>query len=463
MEKEIITRETLVSVVMPVYNGEQYLNLAIDSILQQTYDNLELIIVISYKSNKKTFEICRNYEKKDKRVVLVTQYESGIFDALNIGIDNARGKYIARMDADDISAHNRIEEQVRFLDNNIHIDIVGSDVIRINERNEELGTWKFGYTDEEIKANLLFDTSFCHPAVMLRSEVLRQSKYIDVKAEDAELWMRLSKNHYFANLELPLLYYRTHSDASSKTSSYKMYISRANSIRKYLVEALGIDNTIDDINFINTGVSCDYIEDLSKYASDQIILLKSIFKNNSKFKLYDEKELKRVIKKRLSWILGFWGGESFWNNTCNRVSVDDILDYIEDCKTKSEYSSKEIEIFQDMDYISKSWNSFLNSNKNIIVYGYGRRGKEIVNILDDLICKKAINFRFSGISDRRDLSNEILPYNYIPIDKLNQQGDVIVVSSQLFFEEMKGELILNGVSPDKIMMDGWIEGIRKGE
>ena len=105
----------LVSVVMPVYNAQKYLNKAIDSILAQTYKDFEFII-INDGSTDNSLQIIKKYQKKDKRIIVKNKKNKGIVAALNDGIKLSRGKYLARMDADDISLPSRFEVQVNFME-----------------------------------------------------------------------------------------------------------------------------------------------------------------------------------------------------------------------------------------------------------------------------------------------------------------------------------------------------------
>src|SRR5437870_2747896 len=117
----------LVSVILPVHNGEQYVREAVQSILDQTYKNFELLVLISAQSNEESIKILNSF--RDERIKLIYRKpEENLPLALNRGIKESTGKYIARMDADDISLPNRLKGQVRFMEKNEDIGIVGSRV-----------------------------------------------------------------------------------------------------------------------------------------------------------------------------------------------------------------------------------------------------------------------------------------------------------------------------------------------
>ena len=120
---------------MPVFNNEKYLKESIESILKQTYVDYEFIIV-NDGSTDGSQKIIEDYQKQDDRIILLTQDNQGITKSLNRGIKNSKGKYIARMDADDVCDPKRFEFQIQFLEKHPNTDIVGSMVSLISEKNE---------------------------------------------------------------------------------------------------------------------------------------------------------------------------------------------------------------------------------------------------------------------------------------------------------------------------------------
>lgn len=185
---------------MSVYNSEDYLKKAIDSILGQTYANLEFII-IDDASTDRSLDIVKSYN--DKRILLIkNEVNIGLAASLNKGIEIARGKYIARMDSDDISQSNRIYEQVKYLENNPDILCYGSWAryfgdnmprsLKIKHFLRLYDTFRVPLKYEDIKASLLFWIPFVHPTVMFNSALLRQNNLVYNpclrRAQDYELW-----------------------------------------------------------------------------------------------------------------------------------------------------------------------------------------------------------------------------------------------------------------------------------
>ncbi len=134
-------RVPMVSVIMPIYNSAQWLHEAVKSICSQTYNNWELIAVTESDNKDNSVEILRMYAKKDARIIIAhNTHKKGIAGAINTGIDLAKGKYIARMDGDDISLPERLAEQIEFLDNNPGISIVGTNAKQVGTNRKRVGT-----------------------------------------------------------------------------------------------------------------------------------------------------------------------------------------------------------------------------------------------------------------------------------------------------------------------------------
>ncbi|WP_323586982.1 glycosyltransferase family 2 protein [Aliarcobacter butzleri] len=200
----------LISVILPVYNGEKYLKEAIESILNQTYTNFEFII-IDDGSKDSSLEIIKEYEKEDERIVAVSRENKGLIATLNEGIEKAKGKYIARMDQDDISLPNRFEEQLKIMENDKEIVVCGSWINVFGENRKEKISKYFQY-DKEIKANLIMSCCFAHPSVMMRRDAfLDNNIWYDENfknAEDYHLWTQLARVGKFYNIPKVLLNYR---------------------------------------------------------------------------------------------------------------------------------------------------------------------------------------------------------------------------------------------------------------
>lgn len=211
-----------VTVLMSVFNGEKYLREAIDSILNQIFRDFEFII-INDGSIDKTAEILKGYQ--DSGIKIINNSENmGLTKSLNRGLKIARGEYIARMDADDISLPQRLERMLIFFDRNKDISLLGSSYIEIDERGRELRVCRLATEDEEIKGKLLLGNQF-------GSEIFRRSclekigsyreefKY----AQDYDLVLRISEKFKVANIGVPLYKYRISFQSISVAKNAEQY------------------------------------------------------------------------------------------------------------------------------------------------------------------------------------------------------------------------------------------------
>ena len=209
--------DPVVSVVMSVFNGEKFLAEAIDSILNQSWGDFEFII-IDDGSKDNSARIIDTYAKQDARIRSYHQQNVGLIDSLNRGCTLARGKYIARMDADDIACHNRLALQVDFLERHERTGVVGGQVHYIDRTGRILGTAHLPTTNSEIQSELRSNSVLVHPTVLMRRVALLGAggyRKAFVAAEDYDLWLRIADTWELANLGRITLKYRHHSDKVS--------------------------------------------------------------------------------------------------------------------------------------------------------------------------------------------------------------------------------------------------------
>ena len=198
-----------ISVVMPVYNAEKYLSDAISSILQQTFNDFELI-VIDDGSNDRSPGIIEAFAKKDRRLVVHRQKNSGLIASLNRACSLARGTFIARMDADDVSLPYRFERQVDFLEKHPDIGLLGTWIQDIGPAGQPGPIWPLPTTPDSIRWFLMFGNCIAHPSIMARRELIQGLRYRNEArhVEDYDLWIRMSAVSRLANLPEVLLKYR---------------------------------------------------------------------------------------------------------------------------------------------------------------------------------------------------------------------------------------------------------------
>lgn len=251
---------TKVSVVMPVYNGARFLQESIESILDQTFKDIEFLIV-NDGSTDQSEEIIMEYAKIDDRINLITNPENlGIAEATNLGIAHARGEYIALMDQDDISMPERLEKQVVFLDTHPEISVVGANSIRLDEDGEQHFRQDVLETPGLIRWGLLFRDQIQNPTALMTRTLfsIQGYKYEDfMPSQDYRLWLKISQRFKLANLPDYLLVHRVHKTNASINFGH-LRLSKIREMRKEFVnQLLDLDITeevaagLSDLSFIN--------------------------------------------------------------------------------------------------------------------------------------------------------------------------------------------------------------------
>lgn len=230
-DRVVTTSKPLVSVVMSVYNAGDYLDEAIESILNQTYTNFEFIIVDD-GSTDNSFTAVESY--KDPRLKIFRQKNQGLQSALNFGISQSSGKYVARMDQDDISAPDRIEKQMRLLEKNGRIAIAGTNFLLVNELGIFFSQSHHLDRPEDLKLEVFTRNPFGHGTVMVRRTILDEVGLYNEKelVEDYELWWRILKNFDATNLTEELYSWRVVPTSMSHSESERRQNPIHNLVKK---------------------------------------------------------------------------------------------------------------------------------------------------------------------------------------------------------------------------------------
>jgi glycosyltransferase involved in cell wall biosynthesis len=239
-----------VSVVLPFYNCVETLQSSIKSIQQQTYDAFEFVLVDN-NSTDGSLEIAAECAARDSRIVLISEPRQGIVPALNTGIEHANGKYIARMDADDISSPERLKRQYQYLEKHSDTGLVASKVNYVGNRTLNSGFFNYVKWNnhilsyEDISLNRFVESPVVHPTVMFRKILVdKYGAYLDgLFPEDYELWLRLL--HYGVKMHKLDEYLLDWKDSETRlTRSDDRYSTRAffNLKTKYLYEWLKENN-----------------------------------------------------------------------------------------------------------------------------------------------------------------------------------------------------------------------------
>ena len=272
-----------VTTLMSVYNAERYLSQAVESILSQTVEDFEFLI-INDGSTDKSLSILKFYAKKDKRIHLVDQENIGLVRSLNKGLSLAQGKFLARMDADDIAMPNRFKRQIEYLEKHPECIALGSEVLQIDMDGAPICKMGALLTHDDIEAALLKGNggALRHPALMARCQEL-----IDVggyqerfkTAEDLDLYLRLAERGKLLNLSDVLLQYRIHlgsvnfSKYEQQTKEVKTILDEAYARRRLIMpenilkrRKQSLDKLDYYRNWARMSIQAGYISTARKYA-----------------------------------------------------------------------------------------------------------------------------------------------------------------------------------------------------
>jgi len=295
----------LVSVIMPVYNGQKYLLEAINSILTQTYFNFEFII-INDGSTDDTSRILSSV--KDPRIMVVNfEKNKGIVEALNHGIRLASGEFIARMDADDIALPIRLSRQVEAFIKHPQWLVCDSDYYLLDgaKKSESKSNWH----GDALKLTLIFSTCFCHPSVMMRNIFSKTNIAYNKEfkhVEDYKLWTDLAGLGQFGHIEEPLLLYRMHPKQVSNIYQ-DTQLQQSKIIRRTYLSNLGLkmsEETLSGIDCVGNNVFIKHQDQLIKIEKSLMEVSYQLIDS----KQFDEKAVKLVFHK-------------FWWDSCGYTNL----------------------------------------------------------------------------------------------------------------------------------------------
>jgi len=217
--RHLINQSPLISVILPVYNADKYLNEALESLRYQTYPHFE-VIAIDDASTDSSYKILKNYARIDSRFrVFKNKTNLKIAHTLNFGLTKAKGGFIARMDADDISLPNRFQKQIKYLLRHPGVVVVGGQCLTMDKNSHITGKKLFPVNHIAIHELMYTRNPLQHPSIMIRRSLLPNgfSWYNPhlTPAEDLDLYFRLGKFGLYANLKTAVLMYRQHEDSET--------------------------------------------------------------------------------------------------------------------------------------------------------------------------------------------------------------------------------------------------------
>lgn len=425
----------LVSVIMPTYNDNPvFFRKALESIRNQTYTNIEIIIVDS-SSNDTISDMVSDCE--DCRIQYFFREKRGIPDALNFGLRNAHGDYIARMDADDISLPERLERQVGYMEDHQDVALLGTSFNIIDGEDNLVETRECEYNSEQLKANLIFENPICHPSVMFRAELVKKGwKYLNSCFEDYDLWTRLLLVEKASRIKESLLLYRVHGE----NISIKVYDSEIKEVtastKRYVEQLFHIDvNQYEESQFLKSYFMSREKKNVLKsgysYLKEQKKLLFQIIENNKRLHVIEESTLQYEMEKRWRLISRLFDVECTLN--------DDVNLYIK----------KGVEF----------WEKIKNKPLRFFFYGAGKEGSIAIEQYIKF-CKEKLPWMLEGIidKDRKDVLIGEKCFQTIPCEDIKNQAncDWVIITSEKYYDEMKSNLMQNGILDSQIIGASWL-------
>ncbi len=418
-------KSPLITVLMPVYNCENYIFEAVESILKQTYHNFELIIIDDCSTDN---TIAKIKEFTDDRIHLIQKEKnSGHTNSLNFGLQIAKGKYIARMDGDDISLPMRFEKQVSFLEAN-------EDVVLCGTQYKVIGTEKVcnhPLSHDEIKVKLLLGSYIAHPTVMFKKEFfdnhnLSYNSEME-PAEDYDLWSRVVFLGRVANLKEVLLHYRVHEQQMSKVKNEKQEFL-ANKIRLNLLKKIIYDLSFYSNIFILSNQVNNKKLDV-KLFKENVNFLNLLRKKNNENGVFDSKLFINYIENEKSRLWGIFKD----NNIINIITIKDILIFMPLFFLKKGISK--------IGFFFKNF-IFELKDKGVFLLKFFKIEKKIKSFLN--FCKDKFKFYYFICSDII-LFKQNIDFKQIPI--------IIISFNQLFYLKKLIDYLLNNGYKNIIVID----------
>lgn len=433
-----------VSVVMPAFNAEEFIEEAIDSVLNQTFKDFEFII-IDDSSTDSTSAIIKKYQAKDGRIIYVTnKHAKGVTGALNTGLEIAKGEYIVRMDTDDISLPERLKTQVQFMDEHKEIGLAGSwyELMGSKTGIKELPT-----DNKLIKCTMLLHGALAHPTVIFRRKLFEDynlnynPKY--VYGQDLDLWIRASKITEITNIPEVLIKYRIY-DKNVGSSHSAEQSRNARNIRKEELMNLGIYPTYEEMEIHHSLSNWNYADN-SNFLINALGWIQKIIGYNHEKKLYDEKTL-------IKFLYSEWINAASINERKNKKLATLFKEIKNIVKSEAlRYESIGEELSKKF-YKEEEFYNFESPKISVVMASYNAE-KYIRESIESILNQTFKNFEFLIINDSSTDSTESIILEYTAKDERvkllnNKYSKGIAGAANTGLESAKGEYIARMDSDD---------------
>lgn len=418
----------LVSWLMPMYNDGVMAKKAIDSMLAQTYQHFEIIIVLD-PSDEETNLVCKEYEKKDNRMRIIrNEKRLGIPESLNTGLKYCLGKYIARMDSDDYSYPDRLEKQVQYLEEHPEVGLLGGNARYVVENAEESHVaYQEIPNSEEIRVKLLFYNCIIHPSIMFRANI-SEIKYPNRIGEDYALYTQLISKVKIEIIPEVVLDYTLRKESAGHSIPDLVRIYSAKISKEVIWRELGIETKEYPDSLFGVRENTE-IENAEEFLNCHLKLAQELIQANERCKIFDSAPLLEVLNEQ--WLLSLW-----------MIRQDYYLPSLE--QSIEQITSEKIEIA----FRTKKRNQELPSK--VVVYGTGwfcqriieKKGKKF---LDKVICFCDSNLEKHG--------REYFGKRIISPDQLGEVlYDAVVIASPKYGKEIEETLLLSGINQERIII-----------
>lgn len=313
-----------VTFFMSVYNNEQYLREAVDSILKQTFKDFNFLIIDDCSTDR-SLEILKSYS--DPRIKIIENKRNiGIAKSINKGLKQSQGKYLAHMNADDISLPERLKKQVAFMENNPEIDVCGTWLQNFGKNNQTVCTMPTKH--DSVFAGMLFENTIHNSTVIIRRDsIFRLGQFRDEKyffSEDYEYWVRLGMlGIKLANIGEVLLKYRIHETQAGNVHSNTIK-TESDKINLMQLNKLGLK--ITEKEFAIYKMFSSWKPYNKEYIAQASIWIEKLIVANKNKKIYNEKTLPKIIAERWFQICnnstfnGIWVWNVFRKNPVSKLS-----------------------------------------------------------------------------------------------------------------------------------------------
>lgn len=277
-----------ISVIMPLYRSQEFLKESIDSIIRQSFNDFEFLIIVD-NASEATVSILDEYVKADSRIKVYYNDDMGLINSLNMGFKAAKGKYIVRMDSDDICLPTRLEKQFLYMEEHPEIGILGTSYEIIDGNGNTTNIYHPINNPKLIKWRLIYDNCLTHSSVIIRSNILGKTGYYRSNAkyaEDYDLWARASHITNISNYRDVLIKYRIHDESVSTTRFEDQHKTVLKIIYANISGLLDYDITMENVADLRKVVTGKRLNDSGKINTSIKILsdLYRLFIRNNQLK-----------------------------------------------------------------------------------------------------------------------------------------------------------------------------------